>query len=61
VISVEFGRDARDRLADAGADVTFRESPMGHTIDPGFLRELSGWLSRTLASAAAEDPAQSVE
>ena len=61
VISVDFGRDARDRLSDAGADVTFRESPMGHTIDPGFLRELPGWLSRTLASAAAEDPAQSVE
>jgi phospholipase/carboxylesterase len=61
VISVEFGHDARDRLADAGADVTYRESPMGHTIDPGFLRELQGWLSRTLASAAAEDPAQSVE
>jgi phospholipase/carboxylesterase len=61
VISVEFGRDARDRLVDAGADVTFQESPMGHTIDPGFLRELPGWLSRTLASAAAEDPAQSVE
>jgi phospholipase/carboxylesterase len=61
VISVEFGRDARDRLLEAGADVTFRESPMPHTIDPAFLRELPAWLSETVASAAAEDPAQSVE
>ena len=42
VISVEFGRDARDRLTEAGADVTYRESPMPHTIDPAFLRELRG-------------------
>jgi phospholipase/carboxylesterase len=45
VIGVEFGRDARDRLTAAGADVTYRESPMAHTIDPGYLRELSGWVS----------------
>lgn len=61
VISVEFGRDARDRLIDADAEVTYRESPMPHTIDPAFLRELSGWVSQTVASAAAEDSAQSVE
>jgi phospholipase/carboxylesterase len=60
VISVEFGRDARDRLSDAGALVTYRESPMPHTIDPAFLAELPGWVSET-ASAAAEEPAQSVE
>ena len=34
VISVDFGRDARDRLKRAGADVLYRESPMPHTIDP---------------------------
>jgi phospholipase/carboxylesterase len=61
VISVEFGRDARDRLADAGARVTYRESPMSHTIDPSFLRELPAWLRETVASAAAESPAKSVE
>ena len=54
VISVDFGRDARDRLTAAGAEVTYRESPMPHTIDPGFLRELQQtWLPETLASAAA--------
>ena len=61
VISVEFARDARDRLADAGARVTYRESPMPHTIDPSFLRELPAWLRETVASAAAESPAKSVE
>ena len=61
VISVEFGRDARDRLMEAGADVTYRESPMPHTIDPGFMRELPGWLTGALASAAAEDAAKPAE
>ena len=61
VISVEFGRDARDRLAEAGADLTYRESPMPHTIDPGFLRELPGWLRGALSSGAAEQSPQPVE
>jgi phospholipase/carboxylesterase len=61
VIPVEFGRDARARLTEAGAEVTYRESPMPHTIDPGFLRELPGWISEALASAPAESPAKSVE
>jgi phospholipase/carboxylesterase len=61
VISVEFERDARDRLTGAGAAVTYRESPMGHTIDPGFLRELPAWTREAVASAPAERPAQSVE
>jgi phospholipase/carboxylesterase len=61
VIPVEFGREAREQLSEAGARVTYRESPMPHTIDPGFLRELPGWLRETLASAAAESPAKPVE
>ena len=61
VISVEFGRDARDRLLEAGARVTYRESPMAHTIDPAFLRELPAWLREAVPSAAAEQPAQPVE
>ena len=61
VISVDFGRDARDRLVEAGAEVLYRESPMPHTIDPGFLHELPTWLRGALDSAAAEDPAQPVE
>ncbi len=52
VIGVELGREARERLTRAGADVTYRESPMAHTIDPGFLDELRGWVSARAATAA---------
>jgi predicted esterase len=61
VIPVEFGRHARDRLVEAGADVTYRESPMPHTIDPAFLSELPGWVRGVLDSAAAEQQAQPVD
>jgi len=44
VIGVEWGRAARDLLTKAGADVLYRESPMGHSVDPVFLDELAGWL-----------------
>jgi phospholipase/carboxylesterase len=53
VIGVEFGRDARDRLEAAGAEVTYRESPMPHAIDPDYLAELRGWVPEALARAAA--------
>ena len=45
VIPVEFGRDARTRLEDAGADVTYVESPIEHWIDPQLLPELRAFTS----------------
>ena len=48
VIGVEHGRAARDLLAEAGAEVTYRESPVPHTIDPDFARELPEWIERHL-------------
>jgi phospholipase/carboxylesterase len=51
VISVEFGREARDRLTAAGADVTYRESPIRHGIDPGFLDELVPWVASAIDRA----------
>jgi phospholipase/carboxylesterase len=51
VIPAEFGRRARDVLSEAGADVTYRESPMPHAIDPAFLDELRPWLSGVGAGA----------
>lgn len=49
VISVEWGRRARTALAEAGAEVTYRESPeLGHAIEPDFLGELRGWLARVV-------------
>jgi phospholipase/carboxylesterase len=53
VIGLEFGREARDRLREAGAEVTWRESPIPHAIDPGFLRELPEWLETTVAASRA--------
>jgi phospholipase/carboxylesterase len=46
VIEPQFGRDARDRLESAGADVLFRESPVAHTLDPDFLPELAAFVGR---------------
>jgi phospholipase/carboxylesterase len=44
VIGVEWGRDARDRLTAAGADVLYRESPMGHSLDPRELPTFTQWV-----------------
>ncbi|HEY4937920.1 MAG TPA: phospholipase, partial [Actinomycetota bacterium] len=52
IIAVEFGREARDRLTAAGADVTYRESPIRHGIDPGFLDELVPWVASAIDRAA---------
>ena len=51
VISVEFGRDARQLLENAGASVLYREYPLPHAIDPSFLGELRAWLARTAVAA----------
>jgi phospholipase/carboxylesterase len=48
VISVDFGRRARALLEQAGADVTYRESPLPHAVDPRFAAELAGWVRDVL-------------
>ncbi len=48
VIGVEWGRDARERLTAAGADVSYRESPIPHTIDPAWVEECRVWLEGVL-------------
>jgi phospholipase/carboxylesterase len=40
VISVEFGRAARDTLEAAGASPDYGESPIGHWIDPAWIEEV---------------------
>jgi phospholipase/carboxylesterase len=52
VISVEFGRQSKQLLEEAGADVLYRESPMPHTVDPAFIAELQPWVSDVLSSSA---------
>ena len=48
VIPVDFGKAARDRLTAAGMDVTYRESPLPHTIDPRVVDELRTWIAGLL-------------
>jgi phospholipase/carboxylesterase len=44
VISVEWGRRASIVLERGGFDVLYREYPLPHAVDPGFVRELAVWL-----------------
>jgi phospholipase/carboxylesterase len=46
MIGVEHGRAARDRLTALGADVTYNEAEIAHTIDPRFLATLPDWIER---------------
>ena len=46
VISVQYGRQARQFVQEAGADLLYREYPLPHTIDPGFLPELRDVVER---------------
>jgi len=48
VISVTFGRDARDRLTAAGLAVRYREDAVGHTISPGALAQARAVLEAAL-------------
>jgi phospholipase/carboxylesterase len=45
VISVEWGRRAASLLEGAGFDVLYREYPLPHAVDPGFVAELERWLA----------------
>jgi phospholipase/carboxylesterase len=54
VISVDLGRAARDLLEAEGLEVTYRESPMGHAIDPDFLEALRPWVELAPRPGAVE-------
>jgi len=49
VISVELGRDARDRARAAGADVAYRETEVPHILDPRVVPAIAGWLDGRFA------------
>ena len=51
VIGIEFGRAARDFASEGGAEVLYRESPVGHFIDPHVVPELTTWVQERRASA----------
>ena len=52
IIEVEFGRAARQRLEAAGNRLLYRESPVGHGIDPAVLPDLREWLRAAVDLAA---------
>ncbi len=49
IIEVGFAQRARDLLEAGGLDVTYRESEIGHQIDPAHLRDATAWLAEALA------------
>jgi phospholipase/carboxylesterase len=49
IMEVEFARRARDLLEAGGLEVEYRESDIGHQIDPSHLADASVWLGETLA------------
>jgi phospholipase/carboxylesterase len=49
IMEVGFAQRARELLEAGGLDVTYRESDIGHQIDPSHLRDATIWLGETLA------------
>ncbi len=49
IIGVEFAQRARELVAAGGLDVTYRESEIGHQIDPSSLADATAWLGETLS------------
>jgi len=45
VLPVELAHRSLEQLRAAGAEVLYRESPLDHAIDPGFVAELVPWLA----------------
>jgi predicted esterase len=51
VIGIAFGRKARAVATEGGAEVLYRENPIGHFIDPRVVPELTTWVQDRRASA----------
>jgi phospholipase/carboxylesterase len=49
MIPVGYGRRARDVLTESGLYVTYRESPIQHSIDPELLPEMRRWVAVVVA------------
>ena len=49
VIGIEFAHRAREMVEGGGLDLTYRESELGHQIDPAHLRDAATWLGEVLA------------
>jgi phospholipase/carboxylesterase len=51
VITLRWGRKARQYLEEIGAAVTYREYPIGHSISEESLDDLSEWLTKRIDEA----------
>ncbi|MGE5408772.1 MAG: alpha/beta hydrolase [Syntrophothermus sp.] len=49
VMEVGFARRARDLLEAGGLEVTYRESDVGHQIDPAHLADAAAWLASAVS------------
>jgi len=49
LIPVEVGRSTRDLLQQLGAEVSYREYPMGHMVVPQEIADARAWLTHVLA------------
>ena len=48
VIGIEFAERAKGLIEAGGLDLTYRESDLGHQIDPAHLRDAGAWLGEVL-------------
>jgi phospholipase/carboxylesterase len=55
IIPVDFGRAMRDELTEGGLDVTYREPPVPHTIDPSLVPEIRAWVAAATGSGSQPD------
>ncbi|HEX8229663.1 MAG TPA: alpha/beta fold hydrolase [Chloroflexia bacterium] len=55
VIPVRFGRHANEYLSGIGAEVTYQEYPIGHSISEESLDDLGEWLVRAIDDGSDED------
>lgn len=53
VIGIEFARRARELLTPAGADLTYREYPIPHSMSEESVADLSAWLRDRIFGAEA--------
>jgi phospholipase/carboxylesterase len=50
IMDIEFARRARELLEQGGLEVEYRETELGHQIDPAHIADATAWLEETLSA-----------
>jgi phospholipase/carboxylesterase len=50
IMDIEFARRARELLERGGLEVEYRETELGHQIDPAHIADATAWLRETLSA-----------